>query len=80
MTNDHGLTLRPRPRPIPPTEPDKLRPSRVIQRDPARAARIRHIALCVNDIKATADFCEKASGFRARRSARHRRQELHHEP
>ena len=27
------------------------------------AARIRHIALCVNDIKATADFYEKAFGL-----------------
>ncbi len=28
------------------------------------AARIRHIALCVNDIKATADFYEKAFGLK----------------
>ena len=29
------------------------------------AARIRHIALCVKDIKATADFYEKAFGLKA---------------
>ena len=28
------------------------------------AARIRHIALCVKDIKATADFYEKAFGLK----------------
>jgi catechol 2,3-dioxygenase-like lactoylglutathione lyase family enzyme len=28
------------------------------------AARIRHIALCVNDIKATADFYTKAFGLK----------------
>src|SRR5579862_8317844 len=31
--------------------------------DSAMAARIRHIALCVKDIKATADFYEKAFGL-----------------